>query len=146
VNLQRFLDAQAGVIDTALEELVAGRKRTHWMWFVFPQLAALGRSATAKHYGLADLCEAKAYLAHPVLGERVRSCTRAVLAHRGATAHAIFGSPDERKFRSCMTLFHLADPAEPLFAQALAQFFEGRADPLTMEACGQTGGVLEPPD
>ncbi len=135
MNLTRFLDAQAPVIDAVMAELRAGAKRTHWMWFVFPQLKALGRSSTAKHYGIESLDEARAYLAHPVLGGRLKACTRAVLAHPDRTAHAIFGSPDDLKFRSCMTLFGIAAPEETLFAQALRQFYDGRPDPLTMEIC-----------
>jgi len=136
MNLQRFLDAQAPVISTVMAELAAGEKRTHWMWFVFPQLAALGRSGTAKFYGLADLDEARAYLAHPLLGERLRACTRTVLAHRGKSAHAIFGSPDDLKFRSCMTLCGLAAPDEPLFGEALAAFYGGQADAATVGLVG----------
>jgi uncharacterized protein (DUF1810 family) len=132
---QRFLDAQAGTIDDALAELSAGRKRSHWMWYVFPQLAGLGRSAMAQHYALAGLDDARAYLAHPVLGARLRECTRAVLAHAGGSAHEVFGSPDDVKFRSCMTLFALAAPGEPLFREALDAFFDGEPDPLTSRAC-----------
>ena len=135
MNLQRFLDAQAPVIDVVMSELDAGEKRTHWMWFVFPQLEALGRSATARFYGIESIDEARAYLAQPVLGERLKACTRAVLMHGDRTAHAIFGSPDDLKFRSCMTLFNIAAPDEPLFRQALRQFFEGRPDPLTVGFC-----------
>lgn len=136
MTLQRFLDAQAPVISTVMAELAAGEKRTHWIWFVFPQLAALGRSGTAKFYGLADLDEARAYLAHPVLGERLRACTRAVLTHRGSSARAIFGTPDDLKFRSCMTLFRLAAPDEALFGEALAAFYGGEADAMTVELAG----------
>lgn len=132
MNLERFVEAQGPVIDEVMAELASGEKRSHWMWFVFPQLKALGRSSTARYYGLGSVDEARAYLAHPVLGERLRACTRAVLAHRGRSAHAIFGSPDDLKFRSCMTLFGLAAPDEPLYAQALAQFFKGEPDPLTL--------------
>ncbi|HWS75847.1 MAG TPA: DUF1810 domain-containing protein [Quisquiliibacterium sp.] len=136
MTLQRFVDAQAPVISTVMAELAAGEKRTHWMWFVFPQLAALGRSGTAKFYGLAELDEARAYLAHPVLGERLRACTRAVLAHRDRSAHAIFGTPDDLKFRSCVTLFGLAAPDEPLFKEALVAFYGGEADAATVELAG----------
>src|SRR3982751_3372983 len=111
VDLQRFLDAQERVIDDVIAELTRGEKRTHWMWFIFPQLKSLGRSGTAKHYGIESRAHAQAYLAHPVLGERLKACTRAVLAHRDRSAHAIFGSPDDVKFRSSMTLFAAADPA-----------------------------------
>jgi uncharacterized protein (DUF1810 family) len=131
MSLRRFLDAQAPVIDAVMAELEAGEKRSHWMWFVFPQLGILGRSSTARYYGIESVEEAKAYLAHPVLGERLKACTRAVLRHHDTTAHAIFGSPDDLKFRSCMTLFGMAAPGEPLFRQALAQFFDGVPDPLT---------------
>ena len=136
MDLQRFLDAQAPVIDAVMTELEAGTKRSHWMWFVFPQLRTLGRSSTALFYGLESVDEAKAYLAQPVLGDRLRACTRAVLGHRDRSAHAIFGSPDDLKFRSCMTLFGLAAPEESLFLEALEQFCEGRPDPLTVAACG----------
>jgi len=139
MDVQRFRDAQAGVIDDALAELADGRKRSHWMWFVFPQLAGLGRSAMAARYALASLDDARAYLADPVLGPRLRACTRAVLRHRDRSAHAIFGSPDDLKFRSCMTLFALAAPAEPLFREALDAFFGGVPDPVTTSACGRDG-------
>jgi uncharacterized protein (DUF1810 family) len=132
MNFQRFLDAQAPVIDAVVAELQAGKKCTHWMWFIFPQLKTLGRSSTAKYYGIESLDEAKAYLAQPVLAERLKTCTRAVLVHVNSTANQIFGSPDDLKFRSSMTLFSLAAPEEPLFRDAVAHFFEGRSDPLTI--------------
>jgi len=118
-DLERFLDAQAPVIAQAQSELRAGAKRTHWMWFVFPQIAGLGHSAMAQRYAIASLDEAKAYAAHPVLGTRLRDCTALVLAVEDKSAHAIFGSPDDLKFHSCMTLFARAAPEEPLFRQAL---------------------------
>ena len=133
MSLRRFHDAQAPVFDAVVGELRAGRKRTHWMWFVFPQLKELGRSATSRYYGIDSLADARAYLADPVLGERLKGCTGAVLAHRDSTAHAIFGAPDDLKFRSCMTLFSLAAPEEPLFRQALEQFFDGIPDALTVD-------------
>jgi len=102
-DLQRFVTAQALVFETVLAELRACRKRTHWMWFVFPQLSGLGRSSTARFYGISSIDEARAYLAHPVLGPRLDLCTRIVLASESASLHAIFGSPDDMKFRSCMT-------------------------------------------
>ncbi len=132
-SLQRFVDAQDRVWPAVLAELQAGAKRSHWMWFVFPQLRALGRSPTAHHYGLADFDEARRYLAHPLLGPRLLQCTRAVLAHAGRSAYAIFGTPDDLKFCSCMTLFGLAAPQQPLFAQALDAFCGGEPDPLTLE-------------
>ena len=132
MSLQRFLDAQNPVIDEVMAELQAGRKRTHWMWFVFPQLKFLGRSSTAEFYGIESMDEARSYFADPVLGERLEACTRAVLSHADKTAHAIFGSPDDLKFCSCMTLFSLAEPEEPSFRQALAQFFDGKPDAMTV--------------
>ncbi len=140
MNLQRFLDAQAPVIDVVMAELKAGVKRTHWMWFIFPQVKTLGRSSTARYYGIDSVDEARAYSAHPVLGERLRACTRAVLAHHDKSANAIFGSPDDLKFRSSMTLFSIAAPEEPLFRQALEQFYAGRVDPLPVTSCDSADG------
>ncbi|MEN9474049.1 MAG: hypothetical protein RIS48_769 [Pseudomonadota bacterium] len=131
-DLARFLAAQSPVIDRVLAELHAGRKESHWMWFVFPQLGALGRSGTARFYGIEDLEHARRYLAHPVLGPRLLECTRAVLAHGDRSAHAIFGSPDDLKFRSCMTLFDLAGPQQPEFRRALERLYAGEPDPVTV--------------
>lgn len=131
--LERFVAAQAAVIDRALDELRAGRKQSHWMWFVFPQLAGLGRSPTAVHYAIASLDEARAYLVHPILGERLRACTRLVLDVKGKSAHDIFGSPDELKFHSSLTLFARAAPAEKLFTDALEKYFAGRPDNATVD-------------
>jgi uncharacterized protein (DUF1810 family) len=131
-DLQRFVDAQDQVLPQVRTELAAGDKRSHWMWFVFPQLKALGRSATALHYGLASREEALAYWRHPLLGPRLRECTALVLGVPAPrSAHAIFHSPDDLKFRSCMTLFAAVAPEEPLFGQALARFFDG-PDPRTL--------------
>jgi uncharacterized protein (DUF1810 family) len=130
-DLQRFVDAQAPVYDAVCAELAAGDKRSHWMWFVFPQLAALGRSATALHFGIRSRGEALAYVAHPLLGHRLRHCTALVMGVQGKSAHQIFHSPDDMKFRSCMTLFGAVQPQEPLFAQALARYFDGD-DPRTL--------------
>ncbi len=135
-HLGRFLEAQYGTIDTALAELRAGRKRSHWMWFVFPQIAGLGRSAMAQRYALASFDEARAYAAHPVLGPRLRACCEALLAVPGRSAHAILGSPDDLKLHSCLTLFAQAVPEEPLFAEALARFYGGRLDTATLERLG----------
>jgi uncharacterized protein (DUF1810 family) len=135
-DLQRFVDAQADVYEDVHDELHAGRKTSHWMWFVFPQLRGLGHSPMAQHYGIASLDEARAYLAHPVLGERLRECTRLVLGVDGRNARAIFGSPDDFKFRSCMTLFGFAAPDEDVFAQALDRHFGGEPDPRTLELLG----------
>ena len=132
-DLQRFVTAQAPVFKTALAELEAGHKRSHWMWFVFPQLRGLGVSPTAQAYGLASLEEARAYLTHPLLGPRLERCVRAVMATEGRSLHAIFGSPDDMKFRSSMTLFACA-AGEPgaLFREALDRYCAGRMDERTL--------------
>ena len=131
-HLKRFVDAQDPVFAEALRELERGHKRTHWMWFVFPQLAALGSSANAKHFGIHSLEEARAYLRHPVLGPRLRQCCEALMKVQGRSAHEIFGSPDDLKFRSCLTLFELAASREPLFAQCLQKYCSGERDALTL--------------
>lgn len=132
-DLQRFVDAQAAVIDDVLRELRQGRKRSHWMWFVFPQIHGLGSSPTAVRYAITSLAEAKAYLAHPVLGPRLRECTQLVLQVQGRSAREIFGQPDDMKFRSSMTLFARAAPDEPLFSEAIREYFDGRLDAPTLE-------------
>jgi uncharacterized protein (DUF1810 family) len=129
--LRRFVAAQEPVYLRVLEELRDGRKRSHWMWFVFPQVAGLGRSPMAERYAISGREEARAYLAHPVLGARLRECTAAVLAHGERSAHDIFGGPDDLKFRSSMTLFVEAGGGEP-FAAALACFFGGIPDQATL--------------
>lgn len=132
-DLERFVTAQAPVHETALAEIEAGRKRSHWMWFVFPQLRGLGISPTAQHYGLVSLAEARAFLAHPVLGHRLRGITQAMLRHRGRPLAQIFGSPDDMKFRSCMTLFAQAEGgADGPFREALATFCHGEEDERTL--------------
>lgn len=132
-NLQHFVDAQRDTYADALEELRGGRKQSHWMWFVLPQLRGLGRSPMAERYGLADAEEARAYLAHPVLGRRLLECVRAMMSHRTATAEEILGAVDAMKFRSCLTLFMRVAPQVPEFAQALQQFFDGAPDPRTLQ-------------
>jgi uncharacterized protein (DUF1810 family) len=134
-DLDRFLEAQdAGdTYDAALAELRAGRKTSHWMWFVFPQIEGLGRSPTARHYALSSLKEARAYLAHPLLGARLRESAAALLSHEDLSAEAIFGGIDALKLRSSMTLFARADPAEPLFGEVLERYCGGEADPATVE-------------
>lgn len=131
-DLEKFVAAQAPLYESVLAELRAGRKRTHWMWFVFPQIAGLGRSATARHYALASLSEAQAYLAHALLGARLRQCCALVLAVEGRSAHEVFGDPDELKFRSCLTLFAAAAPGEAVFAQCLEKYFGGVLDAGTL--------------
>jgi uncharacterized protein (DUF1810 family) len=130
-DLDRFVTAQADVYEQALAELTAGRKRTHWMWFVFPQIAGLGASPTAQRYAIASLDEARAYLAHPVLGPRLRECARALLGVEGRSARDILGHPDDLKLRSSMTLFaRAADDPEP-FQAVLDRYYDG-PDPLTL--------------
>ena len=131
-DLERFVRAQERLYSQVLNELRAGTKRSHWMWFIFPQLRGLGSSPTAVTYAIASLAEARAYLAHPLLGARLRECTQRLLALQGRTAHEVFGYPDDLKFRSCMTLFAHADPAGP-WRTALARYFAGEEDPLTRE-------------
>jgi uncharacterized protein (DUF1810 family) len=144
-DLQRFVTAQAPVIDAVMAELRAGRKRSHWMWFVFPQLAGLGSSPTARHYAIASRAEAAAYRAHPVLGARLLACTGVVNAGPEGDVHRLLGSPDDMKFHSCMTLFAAIEPpasGEPApsetsersgaFTAALQRFFGGRPDARTL--------------
>ena len=131
-DLRRFVDAQAPVIDRAMAELKAGRKQSHWMWFVFPQIAGLGSSPMAIRYAISSLAEAKAYARHPVLGPRLKTCAELVLTVEGRSANDIFGLPDDAKFRSSMTLFAEADPAAEVFAQALDKYFSGERDPETL--------------
>jgi len=132
-DLQRFVEAQnvGGTYDQALAELRQGSKRSHWMWFVFPQLAGLGQSATSRKYAIATLAEAAAYLQHPVVGPRLLDCAAAVAGVEGRSAEDIFGGIDARKLHSCMTLFHRAAPHEPLFQRVLDQYFGGLPDRVT---------------
>ena len=132
-DLERFIVAQAPHMAAVQAELAAGRKRTHWMWFVFPQLRGLGHSQMARHFGLQSAAEARAYLAHPVLGPRLRDGVELVLAVPGRSAHEIFGSPDDLKLCSCLTLFRAIDAQDGVFDRALARFFDGQADPRTLQ-------------
>jgi uncharacterized protein (DUF1810 family) len=132
VSLERFVTAQAQIYPRVLAELQAGRKQSHWMWFIFPQIAGLSGSYRGQLYAIQSLEEAQEYLAHPVLGARLRECCEAVIAVEGKTAHQIFGSPDDLKFRSCLTLFAQVAPDEPLFADLLDKYFDGEADELTL--------------
>jgi uncharacterized protein (DUF1810 family) len=131
-DLQRFVDAQAAVYERVRAELKNGRKQSHWMWFIFPQIAGLGHSAMAQRYAISSLDDAKAYLANPVLGPRLRECTSLVLQVVGKSALQILGSPDDMKFRSCMTLFARAAPEEALFRTALEKYFDGVEDSQTL--------------
>lgn len=131
-DLQRFVAAQSsGVYERALAELRRGAKTGHWMWFIFPQIAGLGFSAMSQRYAISSLAEARAYLAHPVLGPRLRECAQAVADTQGRTTEQIFGSIDAIKLRSSMTLFHRADPEEPVFATVLQRYFDGVTDDET---------------
>ena len=131
-DLQRFVDAQAPVYGRVVEELTRGRKESHWMWFIFPQIAGLGYSFMAQRYAIRSLDEARAYLAHPVLGARLRECTALVNRIEGRAIGDILGNPDDLKFRSSMTLFARAAPDEPVFAEALAKYFAGEGDAATL--------------
>ena len=132
-SLDRFVDAQRGVYDSAVRELRAGRKTSHWMWFVFPQIAGLGRSAMAQTYAIGSLEEARAYVEHPVLGARLRECAGILAGHRGQSAEAILGGIDAIKLKSSMTLFARAAPEEAVFRDVLAQFFDGAEDEATLQ-------------
>jgi uncharacterized protein (DUF1810 family) len=134
-DLVRFLDAQSDIHEEVAKELTAGRKQTHWMWFIFPQLAGLGHSTMARRYGIRDLDQARRYLAHPFLGSRLRRDVQLMMSHRRKSALEILGSPDHLKFRSCLTLFAAAATDGPdlvLFKQALDQFYGGQPDQLTV--------------
>ena len=136
-DLHRFVEAQEETFAQAASELEDGRKASHWMWFVFPQLRGLGRSPMATRFGIASLDEARAYLAHPLLGPRLRQCVRLALRIDGRSITEVFGSPDDMKFRSCMTLFDAAAPDETMFAEALRKYFGGTPDARTLELLRQ---------
>ena len=135
-DLNRFVAAQSSVIDQVTRELAAGRKTSHWMWFVFPQLRGLGHSTMSCTYGIASLDEARAYLAHPLLGPRLSECTELVNRHSGRTVREIFGSPDDLKFHSSMTLFAEAKHRDAPFKTALNIYFKGERDEATLRALG----------
>lgn len=137
VDLGRFLAAQDDMYDGVKAELGAGRKTGHWMWFVFPQVAGLGRSKTAQQFALESLEEAIAYAAHPVLGARLRECCRILLGTSGHSAQQIFGDPDVHKLRSSMTLFQAAAPDEPIFDEVLQRFYGGSPDPASADILGR---------
>jgi len=132
-NLQRFVDAQEPIFNQVLSELKEGRKRTHWMWFIFPQIEGLGFSAMAHQYAISSLEEAKAYLQHPVLGPRLRECSRLVTLAEKASISQVFGYPDDLKFQSCMTLFAHATSENQVFKDALQKYFGSEFDQLTIE-------------
>ncbi len=131
-NLNRFIEAQNRDYDTALAEIRAGKKASHWMWYIFPQLKGLGRSSTSEYYGLSGIKEAQAYLSDPILKARLIEITDAVIAHKDKSAEEIFGGIDAKKLRSCMTLFSIAAPDIPVFDAVLEQFFNGKPDRNTL--------------
>ena len=135
-DLQRFVDAQARVYSSVLDELRAGRKRSHWIWFIFPQVAGLGSSPTAARYAISSLDEARAYLRHDVLGPRLHECTQLVNAVQGRSIRQIFGSPDDLKVRSSMTLFARATQDNSDFVELLTRYYDGEEDPLTLARLG----------
>ena len=134
--LDRFLDAQRGDYAAALAEVRRGRKTSHWMWYIFPQIAGLGQSSTARYYSIRDLEEAREYYAHPVLGQRLREISGALLELRGSDPVAVFGGIDSMKLKSSMTLFALAAPDDPLFQQVLDKYYGGEQDALTLRILG----------
>ena len=136
-NLQRFVTTQSSIYETAMAELRKGRKTTHWIWFIFPQMKGLGISSTSEFFGISSLEEAKAYLAHPILGPRLEEATKLMLANEGPTLQEIFGAPDDMKFRSSMTLFEMACPERPnVFEAALAKLCDGQRDERTLALIG----------
>ena len=137
-NLSRFVQAQEGVHERALSEIKSGRKRSHWMWYIFPQLDGLGFSPTSKRYSIKSVAEAEAYLSHPVLGPRLKECAEAALGVQGRTAFEIFGSPDDMKLRSCATLFARVSPPGSAFHRLLDKYFHGEPDDKTVRLL-QTG-------
>ncbi|MBA1205202.1 DUF1810 domain-containing protein [Pseudomonas capeferrum] len=136
-DLSRFLDAQQAIYPQVMEELLAGRKTRHWMWFIFPQLRGLGHSEMAERYGLSGLDEARAYLEHEVLGPRLAACVNALVQHADKSALQILGHPDDLKLRSCLTLFAAVDESAPLFQFALVRFFGGEPDARTLLLLGR---------
>ena len=132
-DLSRFLKAQEHDYEQALREIRSGKKRTHWMWYIFPQIQGLGFSSTAQYYAIRDLEEAKDYLAHPVLGARLKEISSALLDLEGLSASEIFGYPDDLKLRSCMTLFRMADLNEPIFLEVLEKYYDGEPDFRTVD-------------
>lgn len=137
-NLQRFIQAQGQVIDTVLAELHAGKKRTHWIWYIFPQLAGLGYSETAKRYGISGLDEARAFMADPILGPRLTACSSILLSLDRGSITDILGAPDDLKFQSCMTLFAAASSLQPVFDQCLQKYFAGEPDRMTLAKLAST--------
>jgi len=132
-DLNRFVQAQIGAYEQALAEIRSGRKRSHWMWYVFPQFEGLGSSPTTRRYAIKSIAEARAYLGHPMLGPRLMACAEALLALTGQSAHDIFGTPDDMKLRSCATLFAHVSPEDSVFDQLLIRYFQGKGDSKTLQ-------------
>ncbi|WHI45006.1 DUF1810 domain-containing protein [Microbulbifer sp. VAAF005] len=132
-HLERFVTAQESSYESALSELHSGHKRSHWMWYIFPQISGLGHSATSEHFAIKNLDEARAYLEHPVLGPRLKECCKELLQLNNYSAYQIFGSPDDVKLKSSMTLFSIADPKDKLFEEVLEKYYEGQKDLRTFE-------------
>lgn len=141
-SLQRFLTAQSGTYEKALAEIKNGRKQSHWMWFIFPQLHGLGKSEASRYYGIKGLEEAEAYLQHGVLGHRLMAVCKALLTQPNRNPHEVFGSPDDMKLKSSITLFSLVDDTEPCFKKVLDEFFEGQLDKATLELLRRSGQPL----
>lgn len=140
-DLARFVEAQRGDYERALAEIRAGRKRSHWMWYIFPQVAGLGFSAMSQRYAIRSASEAEAYLRHLVLGPRLEACCEAALGVEGRSAHEIFGAPDDAKLRSCATLFAAVGPPGSVFDRLLARFFDGERDEATLRLLAESPGV-----
>lgn len=145
-GLEKFVSAQSSDYETALEEIRGGRKRSHWMWYIFPQIAGIGRSPTAQFYGIRDLRQAKDYMAHPVLGPRLVEISEALMALPSSDPGAVMGYPDDLKLCSSMTLFELAAPGQPVFGRVIDKFFAGKRDSLTLQLLGLSHSVCERPD
>lgn len=135
-DLNRFLEAQERDFETAFSEIRSGRKHSHWMWYIFPQIAGLGFSSTSKFYAIKDVSEAEDFLKHPILGERLLKISNALLDINGKTAHEIFGSPDDTKLKSSMTLFGALDESDPVFRRVLDKYFDGDQDRRTLDLIG----------
>lgn len=137
-SLKRFTEAQENTYAAALSEIQQGRKKSHWMWFIFPQISGLGMSETSRYYGIKDLKEAAEFLSHPVLGSRLMSISRELLKLKTNDAHQVFGSPDDLKLKSCMTLFSSLENADPVFKMVLNKFFNGQMDTKTVHIISHT--------
>jgi uncharacterized protein (DUF1810 family) len=135
-SLSRFINAQETIYESVLAELRSGQKRSHWMWFIFPQIEGLGHSPTSKYYAIKSLDEAREYLNHPILGSRLVECAEIILGIEGRTASEIFGFPDDLKLRSCMTLFSCAAEADSMFDRVLEKYFDGKQDNETLKLLG----------